>query len=76
MVRQFIRDLQNALSQAALQNSLKLGKGQCQDYAEYKRAVGFIAGLETASEVAEKMLRGLEDAERQQDLPPMPGEGG
>jgi len=73
-LRSFVKDLQNALNQAAAQRSLQLGKGQITDMEEYKRVVGYIAGLEGAGQVAEQMLRSIEDQLREGEgqLPEMP----
>lgn len=59
--RQFVKDLRNIIMQAVGNNSLQLGKGQCADFAEYKRKVGVIAGMEAASEMADQLLRKIED---------------
>lgn len=74
-LRKFVKDLQATLGQAAAQRSLQLGKGQCKDMQEYKRAVGFIEGLNGAGDIAEQMLRAIEDHEREGDLPEMPPAG-
>lgn len=74
MIRQFVRDLQNALGQQSLNKSLQLGKGQCASMEQYKHTSGYIAGLDAAADIADKMLRAVEDAERQQNLPPMPND--
>jgi len=72
-LRQFVRDLKHIIAQNGGQLSLKLGKGQCPDFPEYKRQVGFISGLEAAGELAEKMLTQIEEADVQGDLPEMEG---
>ena len=75
-IRQFVRTLQEGLAQAAQQRSLQLGKGQCKNMEEYKRAVGHIDGLNGAGVMAESMMRQLEDAEANDGLPEMPpGDG-
>jgi len=76
-LRQFVRDLQNALGQASGQRSLQLGKGSCKDFEEYKKITGMIAGLEAAGNIADQMLRQVEDAARESDgeLPEMPPAG-
>lgn len=74
-IRQFVKDLQQGLNQAAMQKSLQLGKGQCKDHAEYMKSVGIIAGYDGAAQLADAMLRQMEEAERNEDLPPMTGTG-
>lgn len=74
-IRQFVKDLQNGLNQAIVQKSVQLGKGQCADHAEYMRNVGIIAGYDGAATLADSMLRQLEEADRNEDLPPMTGTG-
>lgn len=73
-LRSFVKELQNALNQAAAQRSLQLGKGQVASMEEYKKSVGYIAGLEGAAQVAEQMLRSIEDQMRENEngLPEMP----
>jgi len=73
-LRTFVKELQNALNQAAAQRSLQLGKGQIASMEEYKKSVGYIAGLEGAGQVADQMLRSIEDQVRESEgeLPEMP----
>ena len=73
-LRRYVKDLRTALNNAAVNKSLQLGKGQCATIEDYKKTVGYISGLEAAGEVAEQMLRGIEDASRDadSDLPEMP----
>lgn len=70
-IRQFVKDLQAGLNQLAVNRSIQLGKGQCKDHPEYMRAVGTIAGLDQAGGLADSMLRQLEEADRDADLPQM-----
>lgn len=76
-LRVFVKELQQGLAQAAGQRSMQLGKGQCKDFEEYKKNVGYIAGLEAAIETADRMLRSLEDQAREgeNNLPEMPPTG-
>ena len=73
-IRQFVKELQNALAQTTIQTSVQLGKGQCATLEDYKTKVGFIKGLDGASEMAGSMLRNLEDQVRdaEDSLPEMP----
>jgi hypothetical protein len=61
-IRQFVKDLRNALGQASAQKSMQLGKGQCKDHAEYSRVVGLIAGYDGAAQIAQQMLTQMEEA--------------
>ena len=63
--RQFVRELQGQLQQQAQGKAMQLGKGQCKTFEDYKKQIGFIAGLEAAGALAEGMLRQIEDAERE-----------
>lgn len=77
-LRQFVKDFRNIVGQEAANKSLQLGKGQCKDHEEYKRIVGWIAGLEAGAEIADKMLRQMEEAQEEGHLPtmdPPQGEG-
>lgn len=73
-LRTFVKDLQTALNNASIEKSIQLGKGQCATIEDYKKTVGFIAGLGAAAQVAEEMLRKVEDIQRDgdNDLPEMP----
>lgn len=71
-LKQFVRNFQQACAQAGVERSIQLGKGQCKDLEEYKRSVGFIAGIDAASSLADQMLRQIEEADAGGDLPPMP----
>lgn len=73
-LRRFVKDFRTALSNAAMNKSIQLGKGQCGSLEEYKKTVGYIAGLEAGGEIAEQMLRSIEDASSVADneLPEMP----
>ena len=70
-IRQFVRDLQEGLKQAMLNESLKLGKGQCASLEEYKKATGIITGYERAAQLSEQMLRALEESDNDESLPTM-----
>lgn len=72
-LRQFVRDMKAIVANHSAQKALQLGKGQCKDYAEYKWGVGYIAGMEAASEIAEQMIRQYEEAqiEESSKLPEM-----
>ena len=70
-LRQFVKDFRNLVGQQAANRALQLGKGQLKDMEEYKRVVGWIAGIEAAADLADQMLRQMEEAERDQDLPTM-----
>jgi hypothetical protein len=71
-LRQFVKEFRNLCNQNAGQKSIQLGKGQVADMEEYKRVVGWIAGMEAAGELADNMLRQLEEAaESDSDLPTM-----
>jgi len=75
-IRQFIKDFRQLISQQVGQNSLQIGKGTCASMEEYKRKVGFNEGLGAAAELADQMLRQLEESERDDGLPQMPEAGG
>lgn len=72
-LRQFVKELQHIIQQQAITNSIQLGKGQCASLEEYKQKVGFIRGLEAASDMAGNMVQQLEDQAREADkeLPDM-----
>lgn len=70
-LRQFVKEYKNTILQHGGQKALQLGKGQCADFAEYKKGTGYIAGIEAAAELAEQLLRQIEEADEQQDLPEM-----
>jgi hypothetical protein len=70
-IKQFVRDLQEGLKQAILGESIKLGKGQCATIEEYKKHTGVIAGYERAAQLSEQMLRSMEEADDDDDLPVM-----
>ena len=72
-IRQFVKQLQEALNQQAVNKSLQLGKGQCTSMEDYKKVVGYVSGLEAAGSLAESMIRQMEDAARGEDdkLPEM-----
>lgn len=72
-LKQFVKNFQIACEQAGINRSVQLGKGQCKDFEEYKRVTGFIAGLDAASQLADQMLRQLEEADEGENLPPMAG---
>jgi len=72
-MRKFVKDLIQGLNQVGVNRAVQLGKGQCKDHAEYMKHVGFIAGLEQASALADNMLRQVEEADRDEDLPRMDG---
>ena len=73
-LRRFVKDFRSVVAQNAVQKSVQLGKGQCKDMEEYKKNVGWIAGLEAAGELAEQMLRQMEEAtdDSGDGLPEMP----
>lgn len=71
-IRQFIKDFRQACGQHTIQRAIQLGKGQCKDFEEYKKHTGYIQGVEAAADLADQMLRQIEEAERDQDLPQMP----
>lgn len=75
-IRQFVKDFRGLINQQVGTNSLKIGKGQCASLEDYKRQCGFNDGLNAAAELADNMLRQLEEAERDQDLPEMPPHDG
>lgn len=60
-LRAFVKDLKQVIAQEAGGKSLQLGKGQCANMEEYKRSVGWIAGLNAAAELADKMMRQIEE---------------
>lgn len=72
-IRQFVSELKKALQQQQVNKSLQLGKGQCATIEDYKKIVGYIAGLDGACVIADKMLSQLDDAQREADnkLPEM-----
>lgn len=70
-LRQFVKEFRNMIGQNAASSSMQLGKGQCKDMEEYKRKVGFIEGLEASGQLAENMLRQIEEQDAQEDLPTM-----
>ena len=56
-LRRFVQDLRTTLNNAAGEKSLQLGKGQCATIEDYKKTVGFIAGLTAAGDLAVQRLR-------------------
>ena len=74
-IRQFVKNFRQLIDQQIGSNSLQLGKGQCKNFEEYKRKVGFNDGLAAAADLADKMLQKLDEADRDNDLPTMPKEG-
>lgn len=70
-LRQFVKDFRNACAQHGAQRSLQLGKGQCKDFEEYKKITGFIAGVEAAGDLANELLRQIEEADENESLPEM-----
>ena len=54
-VKRFVQGLEQAVGQQILAESLKLSKGQCKDFAEYRNKTGMIAGLEAAVGIAKEM---------------------
>ena len=74
--RQFVKEFRSLIGQNTANKSIQLGKGQVKDMEEYKRITGWISGMEAAGELADNMLRQLEEQEEQQDLPPMTPPGG
>jgi hypothetical protein len=75
-IRQFVKDFKQACIQHSQQRALQLGKGQCKDIEEYKRHTGYIAGIEAAADLADQMLRQLEELvrEKEDELEEMTGE--
>jgi len=74
-LRSFIKDFRTLIQQNVANNAIQMAKGQLKDMEEYKRKVGYNEGLEAAGSLADNMLRQLEEAQDQQDLPPMPDGG-
>ena len=71
-LRQFVKDFQQGLQQAAFTEAAKLGKGQCKDFEEYKKITGIIAGYDRAGSLAAQMLESLEETDSDGDgLPEM-----
>lgn len=72
-VRQFVKDFQQGLQQAAFNEAAKLGKGQCADFEEYKKATGIIVGYDRAGVLAAQMMKAMEEADGDDgdDLPEM-----
>jgi len=71
-VKKFVKDLKQVIAQEAGGKSLQLGKGQCANMEEYKRAVGWIAGLNDAGALADRMMRQIEEMDDDDDgLPKM-----
>ena len=71
-LRQFVKEFRNLCNQNAVQKGMQLGKGQAANMEEYKRTVGWIAGMEAAGELAHNMLSQLEEqAVDSSDLPEM-----
>lgn len=73
-LRQFVKDLQDGLQRAAFNEAVKLGKGQCKDFEEYKKSTGIIAGYDRAGSLAGQMLQSLEDDSDGDGLPEMEDE--
>jgi hypothetical protein len=73
-IRHFVKEFRNLISQQVGKNSLQIGRGTCKDMEEYKRKVGFNEGMDAAASLADNMLRQLEEADRDDDLPEMPPE--
>ena len=70
-IRQFVKNFRQVVSNEAAGKSLQLGKGQCATIEEYKRITGLIAGLEAAGELADRMMRQMEEADADEGLPTM-----
>ena len=71
-LRQFVKDFQQGLQQAAFNEAAKLGKGQCKDFEEYKKLTGIIAGYDRAGSLAAQMMESLEETDSDGDgLPEM-----
>ena len=75
-VRQFVKEFRNLVAQNAGEKSMALGKGQAPSLEEYKRICGWIAGMEAAGQLADNMLRQLEERDSEGDLPNMPPAAG
>lgn len=71
-VRRFVQAFEQTVGQNIAVRQAQLGKGQCQDFTEYKKITGEIRGMEAASGLARDMLRQIEMAE---DEPPAPTGG-
>lgn len=70
-INRFVNDLDRVVQQAIQQRALKLVKGQCKDFNEYHREVGRSEGMQIAVDVARDMLRNMELAEDNEQLPEM-----
>lgn len=70
-LRQFVKDLRTIIGQENGTKAVQLGKGQIKDMEEYKKIVGWIAGMDAAGDLADRMLRQMEESEEQASLPAM-----
>lgn len=72
-IRGFVRNFQELVEQQITRNSVQIGKGQCANFEEYKRKVGFNDGLHAANALADEMLKKMEESSDDKDLPTMGG---
>ena len=75
-VRQFVKDLEQVISQSNAQARMQLAKGQISSMEQYNRFVGRIEGMEGAVGAAKDMIRAMQDAEDNSKLPEMPKASG
>lgn len=59
-IKRFVSALDQAIQQQMVNESIKLGKGQCKDHEEYKKITGRIQGMDASISVAREMLRKIE----------------
>ncbi len=70
-IREFVKNFKVLIDQQVASNSMSIASGSIPDMEKYHRRVGQNEGLKAAVGLADDMLRQLEDAERDQDLPEM-----
>lgn len=66
-LRKFVKDFTAIINQEVNQRSAKIGKGTIPSLEEYKRQCGQNEGLQVAAQIADAMLRQLEELDDEDD---------
>jgi hypothetical protein len=53
----YVAELTRRIDEECAQKSLEIGQGMCGDFADYRYAVGVIAGLHLAADFADEIKR-------------------
>lgn len=72
-LRQFVKNAEAVVGQQKMNMAVKLQKGQVPNMETYHREVGRSEGMDLAMSVLRDMVQQMEDAERDESLPEMPG---